>query len=72
MLFFLRKSIIFLVESIAICIVNKLPRLDLIVLGLYSSVLELAIINPSIPAASAVLKRAPIFPGFSGDSTMSM
>ena len=47
---------------------NILPKLDLIAFGLYSSVLGLAIISPSNPAASAVLKRAPILPGFSGDS----
>ena len=49
-----------------------LPKLALIVFGLYSSVFGLAIINPSNPAASAVLKRAPIFPGFSGDSAIKI
>ena len=36
--------------------------------GLNSSVFGLVIITASIPAASAVLKIAPMFPGFSGDS----
>ena len=36
--------------------------------GLYKSVLGLAIITASTLAASAVLKMAPILPGFSGAS----
>ena len=69
MSFFVRKFITFSVLSVAICIEKRLPKLDLIVFGLYNSVFGFAIIKPSIPAASAVLNKAPIFPGFSGDST---
>ena len=38
------------------------------ILGLYKSVFGLAIITPSILAASAVRNIAPILPGFSGAS----
>ena len=50
----------------------KLPRLFLKRLGLYISVLGFDIIIASTPAASAVRKTAPIFPGFSGDSNTTI
>ena len=40
------------------------------ILGLYKSVLGLAIITASTFAASAVLSNAPILPGFSGASAI--
>ena len=45
--------------------VNTQPTLDLIILALYKSLLGFAINTAVTFAASAVLKRAPIFPGFS-------
>ena len=47
---------------------NKQPTLERTIFGLYKSLFGLAIITASQFAASAVLKIAPIFQGFSNDS----
>ena len=52
----------------AICMEKIPPTLDRITFGLYRSVRGSAIRTASTFAASAVRSRAPIFPGFSGDS----
>ena len=51
---------------------NRHPTLDLIVFGLYKSVLISDIKTKSTLDASTVLKTAPIFPGFSGDSKIKI
>ncbi len=56
------------VEPVAKVVVNTQPTLERIMFGLYISVLGFAMITPSIPAASAVRNKAPMFPGFSGAS----
>ena len=48
------------------------PTLERIILGLYKSVKGLAIITASVFAASAVLNKAPILPGFSGASAIKI
>ena len=56
------------VDPVAIWFVKTQPTLLRMILGLYKSVFGLAMITASTFAASAVLKMAPIFPGFSGAS----
>ena len=56
------------VVPVAIGVVNTQPTLERMMLGLYRSVLGLAMSTASTLAASAVRKRAPILPGFSGAS----
>src|SRR5690606_7717459 len=68
MLFFFRKEMISEVLPTATLLVNKQPTLLRIMFGLYKSVFGLAIITASTFAASAVRRRAPMFPGFSGAS----
>src|SRR5690606_33988817 len=68
MLFSFKNAITSSVEPTAICLVNKQPTLDRTIFGLYKSLFGLAIITASQLAASAVLKMAPMFPGFSKDS----
>jgi len=72
MFFSFKKEIISKVVPVAIWFVNTQPTLDLIILGLYKSVLGFAIITASTFAASAVLNKAPIFPGFSGASAITI
>ena len=67
-LFSFRNKIMSLVLPVAIVLVKTPPTLERITLGLYKSVLGFAITTASTLAASAVLKIAPIFPGFSGAS----
>ncbi|MNE84893.1 hypothetical protein D3C80_1818370 [compost metagenome] len=66
--FAFRKAIISSVVPVAMLLVNKQPTLERTIFGLYKSLFGLAIITASKFAASAVLKIAPIFPGFSGAS----
>src|SRR5690606_605185 len=68
MCFDFKNAIISEVVPVAIGYVNTQPTLERMILGLYKSVLGLAIITASTFAASAVLKSAPILPGFSGAS----
>src|SRR6056297_2943506 len=60
------------VVPIAMVLVKTQPTLDLIIFGLYKSVLGLAIKTASKSAASAVRNNAPIFPGFSGASATNI
>ena len=63
-----KNAIISAVLPVAMVLVKIQPTLERILLGLYKSVLGLAIITASTFAASAVRSKAPIFPGFSGAS----
>ncbi len=56
------------VLATALGTVKTQPTLDRITLGLYKSAVGFAMITASTFAASAVLRRAPRFPGFSVDS----
>src|SRR5690606_41702276 len=56
------------ISATAILWVKTAPTLERIMLGLYKSVLGLAIKTASTFAASAVRRIAPMFPGFSNDS----
>ncbi len=60
------------VVPVAICVVNRHPTLERTMFGLYRSDFGLAIITASRFAASAVRSNAPMFPGFSGASAMSI
>ena len=60
------------VVPVAIWLVKTHPTLERMILGLYKSVFGFAKITASRPAASAVLNKAPIFPGFSGASATKM
>ena len=58
------------VLATAVGTVNTQPTLERMTLGLYKSAVGLAIMTASTFAASAVLNKAPIFPGFSVDSAI--
>jgi len=62
--FSFKKAMISEVLPVARLLVKIHPTLDLIILGLYKSVFGFAMITASTFAASAVLKKAPILPGF--------
>ena len=72
MLFAFKYAMTSSVVPTAICRVNKQPTLERTMFGLYKSLFGLAIITASMFAASAVLKIAPTFPGFSNDSPIKI